>query len=275
MKKILSSVVLFLWIGIYAQNMRVMSFNIRYDNPDDGDNSWQKRKAEVAEFLQYYHPEILGVQEALDSQMKDLKSSLPHYQAIGVGRDDGKTQGEYAAIFYDTQKLKALSSNTFWLSPTPEKPSKGWDAALNRICTYALMEEQSTHQKFWVFNLHFDHVGDEARKQSSYLILEKIKKINTPNYPVILMGDFNLTEETAPLKIMASTLEDSFYHSQIPHYGPKATFTNFKTNQIPKIRIDYIFTKGVKVLSHRHINDRRENLLYYSDHFPVLVELKF
>jgi len=200
---------------------------------------------------------------------------LVNYDYVGVGRDDGKEKGEFSAIFYDKNRLQALKSGTFWLSETPEKPSKGWDAAYNRVCSYAVFKDKKSKKEFLALNLHFDHVGNVAKVQSADLILKKIKELNPGNLPIILSGDFNLTEDTEPIKIISKNLNDSFYHSETPHYGPVGTFTAFNINEIPKDRIDYIFVKGFKVKSHRHINDRRENLLYPSDHFPVLVELKF
>ena len=130
-------------------------------------------------------------------------------------------------------------------------------------------------RKFWAFNVHFDHVGNVARENSAKLILEKIKTLNTGNFPVVLTGDFNLTDKTEPVKIISKTMADSFYNCRKPHYGPTGTFTGFDVNTVPKDRIDYIFTKGLSCQSIRTINDRRENLLYPSDHFPVLAELKF
>ena len=168
-----------------------------------------------------------------------------------------------------------MQSGTFWLSPTPEVPSKGWDAALNRICTYALLQEKKSGKKFWAFNTHFDHVGDLARVNSAKLILEKIQKMNTQKLPVVLTGDFNLTADTEPLKVLAAAMSDTQLHSQTPHYGPLGTFQNFDVTTPAKDRIDYIFTNNFDVLSNRTINDRRENLLYPSDHFPVMAELKF
>lgn len=259
----------------FSQNLKVMSFNIRLNVDSDKENSWPNRKQDVEDLLTYYHPDYFGVQEALPGQMKDLKSGLKNYDYIGVGRDDGKEQGEFSAIFYDTGKLQAIKSGTFWLSETPEKPSKGWDAALNRICTYAVFRDKKSKKEFMALNLHFDHIGNIARVKSSELILRKIKEINPENLPVTVSGDFNLTEDSEPIKIMSQHLQDAFYHSETKHYGPKGTFTGFNINEVPKDRIDYIFVKGFRIRSHRHINDRRENLLYPSDHFPVLAELSF
>ncbi|WP_278377477.1 endonuclease/exonuclease/phosphatase family protein [Chryseobacterium arthrosphaerae] len=268
-----SMMLLMLSVLGFSQDLTVMSFNIRLNVESDKENAWPQRKQDVADLLTYYHPDYFGVQEALPEQMKDLKTGLKNYNYIGVGRDDGKEQGEFSAIFYDTGRLDVLKSGTFWLSETPEKPSKGWDAALNRICTYAVFKDKKSKKEFLAMNLHFDHVGNVARVKSSELILKKIKELNPKNLPVTLSGDFNLTDDSEPIKILSKNMKDTFYHSETKHYGPVGTFTAFNVNEIPKDRIDYIFTKGFTIRSHRHINDRRENLLYPSDHFPVIVNL--
>lgn len=258
----------------FAQDLKVMTFNIRLHLDSDKENSWTHRKPEVLQLLDYYAPEVFGVQEALPLQMKDLESGLSDYNYVGVGRDDGKDKGEYSAIFFNKEKLKLLKSGTFWLSETSAVPSKGWDAALKRICTYALFKNKKG-KKFWVFNTHFDHIGIEARKNSANLILKKIKEFNKNDFPVVLAGDFNLTEDSEPIKMLSDQLKDTFYHSLKKPYGPKGTFTAFDINKVSENRIDYIFVKDFKVNSYRTINDKRQNLLYPSDHFPILVELKF
>lgn len=260
---------------MFSQDLKVMTFNIRLSTEADKENSWTNRKNEAIRLLKYYHADFFGVQEAVPQQMIDIKNGMKNYQFVGVGRDDGADKGEYSAIFYDTEKLKVLQSGTFWLSETPDRPSKGWDAAYNRICTYALFKLKKGGKKFWAFNIHFDHVGNVARTNSSKLILEKIKAFNIKNYPVVLTGDFNLTDDSEPIKIISKELKDTYYHSQTPHYGPKGTFTAFDITKIPENRIDYIFTKGFEILSNRTVNDRRENLLYPSDHFPIIAELNF
>ncbi|EJL68029.1 endonuclease/exonuclease/phosphatase family protein [Chryseobacterium populi] len=259
----------------FSQDLKVMSFNIRLNVESDKENAWPQRKQDVADLLTYYHPDYFGVQEALPEQMKDIKNGLKNYDYVGVGRDDGKEKGEFSAVFYDTNRLQVLTSGTFWLSETPDIPSKGWDAALNRICTYAVFRDKKSKKEFMALNLHFDHVGNVARVKSSELILNKIKEINPKNLPVILSGDFNLTDDSEPIKIISQNLKDTFYNSETKHYGPVGTFTAFNVNEAPKDRIDYIFVKGFKIKSHRHINDRRPNLLYPSDHFPVIVDLQF
>lgn len=259
----------------FSQDLKVMSFNIRLQVESDKQNAWTERKQEALGLLEYYHPDYFGVQEALPEQMKDIKNGLRNYDYVGVGRDDGREEGEFSAIFYNKERLYVVRSGTFWLSETPEKPSKGWDAACNRVCTYAVFKDKKSKKEFLAMNLHFDHVGNVARVKSADLIIKKIKEINPQNLPVTLSGDFNLTDDTEPIKILSQNLNDSFTHSETKHYGPVGTFTAFNVSEIPKERIDYIFVKGLKIKSHRHINDRRENLLYPSDHFPVLVDLSF
>ena len=275
MKNLIILIGTFLCLNINAQSLKVMTFNIRLSLDSDRENSWVNRKDDALKLINYYHPDVMGVQEVVPQQMTDIKTGLKNYDFVGVGRNDGANKGEYSAIFYDTEKLQVLQSGTFWLSETPEKPSKGWDAAYNRVCTYALFKTKKGGKKFWAFNVHFDHVGNVAREKSAQLILDKIKNLNTKNLPVVLTGDFNLTDDTKPIKLLSENLSDSFYHSKKAHYGPTGTFTAFDVNTIPKDRIDYIFTKRFECTSIRTINDRRENLLYPSDHFPVLAELQF
>jgi endonuclease/exonuclease/phosphatase family metal-dependent hydrolase len=260
---------------LFSQDLKVMTYNIRLSLESDKENSWDNRKQDALALMNYYHPDYFGVQEAVPQQMTDIKTGLKDYDYVGVGRDDGKNQGEYSAIFYDKNKLEVLKSGTFWLSETPEKPSKGWDAAYNRVCTYALFKLKKSGKMFYAFNVHFDHVGNIARVNSSKLILEKIKELNTENLPLTLTGDFNLTDETEPIKIISKSLDNAYYHSKKPHYGPKGTFTAFDVNTVPKERIDYIFVKGFETETIRTINDRRENLLYPSDHFPILAKIEF
>lgn len=270
-----SALLMLVFAWSFSQNLKVMSFNIRLNVDSDKENSWTSRKQDALDLLMYYHPDYFGVQEALPGQMKDIKTGMKNYDYVGVGRDDGKEKGEFSAIFYDTKRLQVVKSGTFWLSETPEIPSKGWDAALNRICSWAIFKDKTSQKEFLAMNIHFDHIGNVARVKSSDLILKKAKELNPKNLPMTLTGDFNLTEDSEPIKILSQNLYDSFYNSEKKHYGPVGTFTAFNINEIPKDRIDYIFVKGFKIKSHRHINDRRENLLYPSDHFPVLAELEF
>jgi len=261
-----------------ADTFQVMSFNLRLATATDGENAWPQRKEDVIALIGDQQVDILGVQEALPEQMHDLQQGLSNsgYLALGVGRDPDN-QGEFSAIFYATATLELRAGETFWLSPTPQVPSKGWDAALNRICTWGKFRVRSTGREFLVFNTHFDHIGEEARRQSAQLILDKISESNPEQLPVILSGDFNLTDNETPIGIISAQMQDSFYHSQTAHQGPVGTFQDFDTSARDLDRIDYIFTSGFDVRSHRHIDDRRKSdpARYPSDHFPVLAELQF
>ena len=213
------------------------------------------------------------MQEVLHRQLMYLNESLPDYNFIGVGRDDGKEKGEFSPILYDSTKFRLLDSNTFWLSKTPDKISVGWDAAMERICSYGLFQNKSSKRKVWVFNTHFDHIGIKARKNSAKLILKKIKQLNRQKLPVILMGDFNLMPEEKPIQLMGKRMDDGKHISKTPMEGPKGTFNGFDTNAPMERRIDYIFTKGFVVESYLHIDERLESGKHISDHLPVVSTL--
>ncbi|EAR01689.1 hypothetical protein FB2170_14213 [Maribacter sp. HTCC2170] len=252
-----------------------MTYNIKYDNKKDTVNNWNDRKASLVRLIRHYEPSIFGTQEALHHQVKYIDEELPDFSFIGVGRDDGKQKGEYSSIHYNHTKYKVLSSNTFWLSKTPNKISVGWDASMERICTYGLFEELETSNTFYVFNTHFDHRGKKAREKSAKLILKKIKKINSSNLPVILMGDFNLNPVEKPIKSIKKVMVDGLDATQKPFYGPSGTFNGFNPTMKLDNRIDYIFVKNIKVKSYTHIDDRMENNKHISDHLPVLIHIEY
>ncbi|MEQ8421042.1 MAG: endonuclease/exonuclease/phosphatase family protein [Arenibacter algicola] len=258
----------------FSQTTNLISFNIRYDNTSDTINNWNKRKASLASLIQHYDADIVGIQEGLHHQVDYLNNALNGYSYVGVGRDDGQQKGEYSAIFYNSDKFKVLKTNTFWLSETPEKVSVGWDASMERICTYALFENVTSKKQFYVFNTHFDHRGMQARVNSAELIYKKIKEINTSNLPVILMGDLNLTPDTEPIQFLKKHLTDAMGISKKPFYGPIGTFNGFDQDRIMENRIDYIFVNNIEVLSYTHIDDRMANNMHISDHLPVLITLK-
>jgi len=258
----------------FGQELKLMTYNIKYDNKNDTVNNWNDRKTNMVRLIRHYEPSIFGTQEALDHQVKYIDEELPNFSFIGVGRDDGKQKGEYSPIHYDHTKYKVLDSGTFWLSKTPDKISIGWDAAMERICTYGLFEEFETSSKFYVFNTHFDHRGKKAREKSAKLILKKIKKINSDDFPVAVMGDFNLGPEEKPIQFIKKKLKDGIHTTQKPFYGPIGTFNGFNPSMKLKNRIDYIFIKGFKVKSYLHIDDRMENNKHISDHLPVLIHLE-
>ena len=259
---------------LYAQKMKCLTYNIRYDNPKDGENRWDLRKEKLAQQILFYEPEVFGVQEALNHQVQFLEKSCVAYDYVGVGRDDGKEQGEYAALFYKKDQFRLLKSGHFWLSETPDVPSKAWDAALPRICTYALLEFKNSSKRIWVFNTHFDHRGVQARVHSARLIIQQIQTLTENNEPVILMGDFNVLPEDEPVKEITAQLGDTFELVTKVSFGPVGTFNGFQTEHALDRRIDYIFVSKKNVLVEKYavlseIIDQK----FLSDHLPVYTEL--
>ncbi len=269
------ALVIFLFINItYGQEIRLMTYNIRYDNPNDGENAWSNRKEVLVNQIRFYGPDVLGTQEGLEHQDNYLDANLKQYEYVGVGRADVKEKGagEFSALFYNAGKFDKLDGGTFWLSETPDKPSRGWDASLNRICTYVLLESKSTGKKFWVFNTHFDHRGKEAREKSAELIIRKIEEINTGGFPVALMGDFNLVPEAPPIQYMSSKLNDAYKYSIQPPFGPEGTFNGFDVCKNPDRRIDYIFVSKGKIIVKKYaVLADVADLKFPSDHFPVFI----
>ncbi len=269
----LNTVLLLLPVLLSSQSTKVMTYNIKYDKVNDTVNNWNDRKEAMVGQLKKYAPDFIGMQEVLLRQLEFLEESLPNYKYIGVGRDDGKTKGEYSPIFYDSKKYELLQSSTFWLSKTPEKISVGWDAALERICTYGLFEDTKTKKRFWVFNTHFDHVGVKARKKSAKLIFKKIKQLNTNKLPVVLMGDFNLLPEEHPIQAIQKKMNDGLLFTEIKNDGPIGTSNGFNISEPISKRIDYIFVKDFEVKNYQHIDERLQNGKHISDHLPVFAEL--
>lgn len=276
MKNVIYLIVAFIFLSVSmkGQTYKIMTYNIRYDNPNDGDNQWSKRKEFLSSQIAFNEVDIFGIQEGLQHQVTYLDSVFVNYNYIGVGRDDGKTKGEYSAIFYDTKKFRVIENGTFWLSETPNEISVGWDASMERICTYGLFQDLNTMQQFFLFNTHFDHIGTEARFKSASLILQKKDELNPKKLPVIVMGDFNLTPETEPIKLISKVLNDSKIISETTPFGPIGTFNGFKFNHPVTDRIDYIFTSKKNVSIKKYVVlSKSKNSKYPSDHFPVFVDL--
>ena len=274
-KTIISAILLFgLSVPMFGQINKIMTINIRYDNPNDGINKWNNRKVELIALIEYYEPEIFGIQEGLIHQVKYLEEHLDNYSRIGVGRDDGKDIGEFSAIYYNHNKVTLIKGSTFWLSETSDQVSVGWDASMERICTYGLFEDKATGEELLIFNAHYDHMGEQAKAESSKVILKKIQKLNDADRPVILMGDFNALPDEEPIKIIMDAFDDGSTQTKGGIYGPKGTYTGFIENAIAEKRIDYIFSKNLAVKKYRHLDDKMKNNNYISDHLPVLIELE-
>lgn len=255
------------------------TFNIRYDNPEDSLNNWQYRKDTVANFILAQDIDIIGMQEVLQNQLEDLKARLPEYAEIGVGREDGKTKGEYAPIFFKKDKFEILDSNTFWLSQYPDSIGFiGWDGACTRIATWAKIKDKRNGKIFMAINTHFDHVGTEARRKGALLIIDKIKEI-VGNEPAVLTGDFNVNEESEAYKTITTNnfvLKDA-HKVASNKSGVDYTFHNFgRLNPDNYDKIDFIFiTPQIKVNSSYIPKEADKNGQFLSDHNPEIVHLSF
>lgn len=259
-----------------AQNLKVITYNIRLDVKSDGANTWSERKDFFTGQLKFYEPDVFGIQEGLPNQVIDIAAALPEYKYVSTGRD-GNNQGEASSIFYKKSRFDLKKSGTFWLSETPDVISKGWDAALNRICTYVLLYDKLSKKYFWMFNTHLDHLGEVARTKSLELIVSKINLLNKQHYPVVLTGDFN-TEPTEPrIQSLKQKMIDTRDVSVQKPFGPSGTFNGFKHDEPVVKLIDYIFiskNSGWIVNKYAVLSDSKD-LRYPSDHLPVYVELNF
>jgi endonuclease/exonuclease/phosphatase family metal-dependent hydrolase len=238
------------------ESIALMSYNLRFDNPNDGVNVWDNRKEHVAALIRFYRPDFFGQQEGLIHQVEYLDDELEDYDWIGVGRDDGDRAGELSSLHYNSTRYELIedTGQTIWLSETPDEPSQSWDAALPRILTFGKFRDKSSGREFYVFNTHFDHRGQTAREESARIIKRKIEELATDgNY--FVLGDFNVMEDNPVYEILTTgnpPLRDAFYHSENPHVGPLFTFEGFEVKSgIEQRRIDYIFVPdNVRVLNH-------------------------
>jgi endonuclease/exonuclease/phosphatase family metal-dependent hydrolase len=260
----------FTLISTNAQKIIVGSFNVRYDNPRDTGNLWIDRAPIVSNLIRFHEFDVLGVQEALKNQLDDIAAALPQYARYGKGRDDGKDAGEHSAIYYKKDRFNLIKSGDFWLSETPDKPGKGWDATCcNRICSWVYLEDKVTKKRFYTFNVHFDHQGVVARKESGKLMVAKIQEI-AGQEPVLLTGDFNGGRDSEWYKTLATSglLTDVFSTVEFP-YANNSSMNGFKTPRGTTV-IDHIFmTKHFKASKWGILTDTYFGK-YPSDHFPIL-----
>lgn len=261
---------------LQAQPLKLMTYNIRLDVASDAENAWEHRRFFMVSQIQFYEPDILGIQEGLPHQVLFLKKHLEYYEREGLARE-GNGKGEASTIFYNRLKFTALQSHTFWLSPTPDSVSMGWDAACLRVCTAVLLKERKTKRQFWVFNTHLDHMGELARANSVELILNKIKAFNPRKLPVVFMGDLNATPESPIIARLKTELDDTRARVGENALGPLGTFNGFKFGELNPRLIDYIFVSRMpRILVRKYaVLDESRNQRYPSDHFPVFVEIDF
>lgn len=263
-------------VSAQAQKLTVGTFNIRFDNPRDTGNLWVDRGPIVSNLIRFHDFDILGIQEGYKNQLDDINKDLPEYGLYGKGRDDGKDAGEHSAIFYKTDRFTLLKSGDFWLSEAPDVPGRGWDATCcNRICSWIYLQDKQTKKKFYAFNVHFDHQGVVARRESAKLILSKIGAI-AGKEPVLLTGDFNGGRDTEWYLTMANSgsLTDVFTKVKYP-YANNSSANGFRTPRGTTV-IDHIFMSKQFTASKWGILTDTYFGKFPSDHFPVLsvVELK-
>jgi endonuclease/exonuclease/phosphatase family metal-dependent hydrolase len=261
--------------------LRVMSFNIRYDNPGDGDDRWERRREFLIDTVRAYNPDLMGMQEVLATQGDFIQEKLPEYGFVGAGRDDGKRKGEFSPILFRKDRFEPLAHGQWWLSATPEKVgSKGWDAALPRVVTWARLKDRTLGVTLLMFNTHWDHQGVRARVESGRLMRRLIdENRGDPNLPVVVTGDFNSTEETEQYRTLTAgdgtgvKLTDAFREVHPQRTPDEASFHAFKGTR-DGLRIDWILHSPQWVATGADIVRTQKQGHYPSDHYPVTAELQ-
>ncbi|MFT3824394.1 MAG: endonuclease/exonuclease/phosphatase family protein [Chitinophagaceae bacterium] len=253
-----------------AQQFTVATYNLRYDNPRDSGNLWVDRAPVVTALIRFHDFDIFGTQEGLKNQLDDIDAALPEYSHYGLGRDDGQDKGEHSAVFFKKDKFKLLDKGDFWLSETPEKPGPGWDARLNRICSWVYLQDIKSKKKFYFFNVHYDHQGVKARQESSKLILQKIKSI-ADDQPVLLTGDFNGDHNSGWYQEIANSgvMKDTYKEVKQP-YANNASFNAFGASLQRNEIIDHVFISKQFAVSKWGVLTDSYHGKYPSDHFPVM-----
>ena len=257
-----------------AQKLTTGTYNLRYDNPGDSGNLWVNRAPYVIALIRFHDFDIFGTQEGLKNQLDEINNALPQYAHYGRGRDDGKDKGEHSAVFYKRDKFKLLNKGDFWLSQTPDTPSMGWDAVCcKRICSWVYLQHIKSGEKFYFFTAHYDHQGIQARKESSKLILEKIKTI-AGNEPVIFTGDLNGSQSSEWYQAIANSgiLKDTYNEVKYP-YVNNASFNAFGAAKESKEIIDHIFITNHFTVSKWGVLTDTYYGKFPSDHFPILAEM--
>lgn len=280
MKKLF--LILFITIAAHtlsnAQQLNIATYNLRNANRGDSTagNGWGQRFPQIAKLIQFQDLDIFGTQEAKFHQLTNLADSLPGYKWYGVGRDDGKQAGEFSAIYYKSDRFKVIKGGNFWMSTDTEKPNKGWDAALPRLCTWVQFKEIKTGFTFYFFNLHMDHIGVIARRESAKLVLAKLKAM-AGKTPAILTGDFNVDQSSDSYAVInnSGVLKDSYVLSPVK-LAPADTFNNFNSTTKGDKRIDHIFVSPqFKVQRYGILTNTYGGGKTPSDHYPVVAVLKY
>jgi endonuclease/exonuclease/phosphatase family metal-dependent hydrolase len=276
----------FIWIAVFLlilfmpcsgqerDNIEVITFNIRYDNPTDGIFSWENRKDMVFWVIDKYDPDILCLQEVLKSQMDELEAFLSDYRWSGAGRNDGIEKGEYVPIFFKKDRFVLVDEGRFWLSESPDVPgSMGWDAACTRMVSWVKLNEARSGNEYFVFNTHFDHIGEEARMNSARLLTDSILSIAGPG-PVIITGDLNADPESGTVNILLQLFSDSRLEAEVSETASGTTFIGFPADMSQGKIIDYIFLGKNFSIKEYEIISVNAGGYYPSDHLPVWVSLQ-
>lgn len=263
--------------GIAKKNeqkeLKVMSYNIRMGIAKDGTNSWEFRCPATIEMLNAQKPDVFGVQEAFEFQIRFIEEYCRDYKSVGVGRDDGKKKGEYMSIFWNKKTVSLLKWGTFWLSETPDKPSKGWDAHCRRTATWALMKDKKTGKKFYFVNTHLDHKGKEAQKNGLKLIVDRIESINPQGYPMVLTGDFNIKPDNAALVGLDSRMQST--RKIAADTDNHNTFNGWSVKPTDSV-IDYIYISGFSSCpQYKTVTEKYAERPFVSDHYPIFARLVF
>lgn len=268
-----ASILLPQFASAQSQELKVMSYNIRLSTDKDGTNAWKYRCPATLEMIKDQNPDVFGVQEALPEQVSFLEEWVEGYDCVGVGRDDGKKKGEFMSIFWNKKTVKLMKWGTFWLSETPEKPSKGWDAACYRTATWALMKDKRTGERFYFVNTHLDHAGAEARKNGLKLIVERIAEINPEGYPMVLTGDFNMKPSAPELKDLDACMKNT--QKVALTTDTHQTFNGWGKAKSDMI-IDYIYISGFSsCLEYQTVTKKYADRKFISDHYPIFARLIF
>lgn len=252
--------------------IKVMSFNLRYNTPNDGENRWENRVDGVAQMIMEHDPLLVGTQEGYLVMLKDLGDRLPEYEWVGQGRMGGQ-ENEHCAIFYKKAELEMLEQGQFWLSESPHVPaSKSWDSNLPRICTWALFKHRCNGNQVLVYNTHLDHIGQEARNNGALMIWEHMQTrgAELAGIPVILLGDMNSHPYDRPIQLLRDHLKDAYSALQ----GDIGMSAHEFKGLVEGTPIDFIFvSQDVEVLN-TEIDRRQWNGRYPSDHYPVVASLR-
>ena len=255
-----------------SEVLKVMSYNIRLGSAQDGTNSWALRYTATGKMLEDQKPDVFGVQEALEYQVRYIEE-MCGYESVGVGRENGKKEGEHMSIFWNKKAVSMLNWGTFWLSETPEDPSMGWDAACKRTATWALMKDKKTGRKFYFVNTHLDHVGKQAQKNGLKLIVDRIATINPQGYPMVLTGDFNIRPDNPALADLDKIMQSA--RKIAPKTDNRNTFNGWSVKKTAEV-IDYIYVSGFSACKeYRTVTEKYLERPFVSDHYPIFARLVF